>query len=203
MVFELIGGKPALDFLNTMSGFRGTRPRELLQGYEDLVGWAKESGMVDARQAAELLREASLHPRKAQAALEEAIAVREALHDVLFAAVRGQAVPQKPLETVNRWIGAALGRWQLQPKTSGGFSLEFEEDGDFLSFLRPVAASAADVLGQGLPTGRVRICDLSHDEECGWFFYDTTRNRSRRWCSMGDCGNNAKQRRHTRRRKSV
>lgn len=31
---------------------------------------------------------------------------------------------------------------------------------------------------------------------CGWLFVDLSRNRSRRWCSMEDCGNVIKARRH-------
>ncbi|MBD1908980.1 CGNR zinc finger domain-containing protein [Leptolyngbya sp. FACHB-16] len=31
---------------------------------------------------------------------------------------------------------------------------------------------------------------------CGWFFLDFSRNRSRRWCDMEDCGNRAKANRH-------
>nr|WP_272885753.1 CGNR zinc finger domain-containing protein [Fictibacillus marinisediminis] len=37
---------------------------------------------------------------------------------------------------------------------------------------------------------------------CGWIFIDTTRNRSRRWCSMDDCGNPEKARRHYKRKTS-
>jgi len=37
------------------------------------------------------------------------------------------------------------------------------------------------------------------DRECGWMFLDTSRGHTRRWCSMKDCGNRAKARRHYRR----
>ena len=40
---------------------------------------------------------------------------------------------------------------------------------------------------------RLGRCD---DEHCGWVFLDHSRNRSRRWCAMEDCGNRAKARRH-------
>jgi predicted RNA-binding Zn ribbon-like protein len=32
------------------------------------------------------------------------------------------------------------------------------------------------------------------DAECGWFFLDTSKNRSRRWCTMEGCGNRNKAR---------
>jgi predicted RNA-binding Zn ribbon-like protein len=31
-------------------------------------------------------------------------------------------------------------------------------------------------------------------EDCRWAFYDRSRNRSRAWCSMRECGNRAKAR---------
>jgi predicted RNA-binding Zn ribbon-like protein len=46
---------------------------------------------------------------------------------------------------------------------------------------------------------RVKACT---DEGCQWAFYDTTRNRSRTWCSMDVCGNRQKTRRY-RQRKSA
>jgi predicted RNA-binding Zn ribbon-like protein len=40
---------------------------------------------------------------------------------------------------------------------------------------------------------RVRSCQ---GDTCGWLFLDMSKNRSRRWCSMSDCGNTAKARRY-------
>jgi len=40
---------------------------------------------------------------------------------------------------------------------------------------------------------RVKICPA---DNCLWAFYDTSRNRSRQWCSMQVCGNRAKARAH-------
>ena len=57
--------------------------------------------------------------------------------------------------------------------------------------LWPVVRSSAELLVEGDLT-RVRQC---HGEQCGWLFVDMTKNRSRRWCDMGDCGNLAKVRR--------
>ncbi|WP_438447324.1 CGNR zinc finger domain-containing protein [Gorillibacterium sp. sgz5001074] len=58
--------------------------------------------------------------------------------------------------------------------------------------LAAVAVSAAELLTAPEPPP-VRMCG---GEGCGWLFLDETRNRKRRWCSMSDCGNRAKQRRH-------
>ena len=39
-------------------------------------------------------------------------------------------------------------------------------------------------------------------EFCFWLFLDTTRNRSRQWCSMTSCGNREKARRHYQRQRA-
>jgi predicted RNA-binding Zn ribbon-like protein len=44
---------------------------------------------------------------------------------------------------------------------------------------------------------RLKACT---DEGCQWAFYDTTRNRSRTWCSMDVCGNREKTKRYRQRR---
>ncbi|MEX2237196.1 MAG: CGNR zinc finger domain-containing protein [Dehalococcoidia bacterium] len=45
---------------------------------------------------------------------------------------------------------------------------------------------------------RMKIC---RNDECGWAFYDRSRNRSGAWCSMSDCGNLAKARAFRQRRR--
>ena len=44
---------------------------------------------------------------------------------------------------------------------------------------------------------RLKACT---DDGCQWAFYDATRNRSRTWCSMEECGNREKTRRYRERR---
>ena len=193
--FDFDGGRLSLDFVNTVSGMRGTRPVERLAEYRDLVFWAQQAGLVSKRRAADLYAEAGAHPRRAEAALAAALLAREALNEVVVAAIEGRDPPAEALAAVDRWIAAALQHRRLVPRPGGGFALEFEDDGDLLFFLRPVAADAAALLSESLATGRVRRCEESAVGRCGWLFLDETRNASRRYCSMADCGNRAKQRR--------
>ena len=76
--------------------------------------------------------------------------------------------------------------------TKEGFKWDWSEELALDRMLWFIARSAADLLTSG-NLDRVRQCG---DEECGWLFIDTTKNRSRRWCDMTDCGNRAKARRH-------
>ncbi len=71
--------------------------------------------------------------------------------------------------------------------------LDLEHDGKPLEHIGlQLAQQAADLL-TSLDSARLKICS---NPRCGWFFLDTTRNASRRWCDMAACGNRAKARRH-------
>ena len=59
------------------------------------------------------------------------------------------------------------------------------------ALLGPIVLSALTTLTQG-DLARLKRCQ---NEKCGWVFFDTTKNRSRRWCEMEICGNRAKQKR--------
>jgi predicted RNA-binding Zn ribbon-like protein len=63
--------------------------------------------------------------------------------------------------------------------------------------LCPVIRSAAELLVSE-KFRRVKKCA---DPICGWLFLDISRNRSRRWCDMRDCGNRAKASRYYKKKK--
>jgi predicted RNA-binding Zn ribbon-like protein len=196
-VFEFVGGRSSIDFINTVGGLRPMRPVEHLLDYRGLVRWSRERGLIDARRAQALLAEAARHPQRAEQALESARRVRESLHDVIVAALRSERPPAQALDLVNRWVVDAMTRRRLVPR-GGGYELQWQEEpGDLLGFLIPLALDAAEVLSGDL--GRVHVCGEAAAGRCGWLFLDETKNHSRRYCTIKDCGNRAKQRRFRRR----
>jgi predicted RNA-binding Zn ribbon-like protein len=202
--FDLQGGTVALDFVNTVSGMRASAsPRDRLQGYPDLLYWAEQVRLVDARRAAALYAIAEREPQRAARAFELAIRRREALHDVTLASVDDLSIPAGALEVVNEWIAEALAHRRFRPSGQGRFEAALEDDGDLLAFLRPVALDAAELLEQEVSHGLVGVCEERLAGRCAWLFLDSTRNHSRRFCSMKDCGNRAKQRRHYQRAKTA
>ena len=61
----------------------------------------------------------------------------------------------------------------------------------------PAVRAAHDLLDLlGDRPDRLRQCE---HERCALWFLDTSRNGTRRWCSMASCGNRAKAARHYRR----
>ena len=114
-----------------------------------------------------------------------AIELREALRALCLANHDG-AAPPSALATLDRVAHAVAPGAALVPSLDDG-SLEPAGDG-------PDAACAL-VLGIVLTArmdgtfGRLKACPHA---ECGWVFYDTSRNRSAQWCSMRICGNRTK-----------
>ncbi|HKC60697.1 MAG TPA: ABATE domain-containing protein [Myxococcales bacterium] len=191
--FEFVGGETCLDFTNTVGGDRRAIPREHLHGYADLVAWARQGELITPAQARTLLLRAQREPVAASAALAAAVELREALFEIFFSLTEGKRPPQQRLEVLNRALAEALAHRRVV-QAGREFSLGWDDSDDLRRMLWPVALSAAELLaGHYAP---VKVCGMWEEGECGWLFVDESRNGSRRWCSMKDCGNRAKARRH-------
>jgi predicted RNA-binding Zn ribbon-like protein len=198
----LESGRLALDFANTVSMHASAHPVEKLRTYADLVDWAARAGVVDEAGARRLLRRAGQSPAEAEAVRAKAVALREAIYHVLSAEAGGQRPAPADLATLNAGLAESLARARLAAVEPGGYRLGWlDEAGEALDqMLWPVAHAAAEVLTTPAVLQRVGRC--ADVDGCGWLFIDTSKNHSRRWCDMNDCGNRAKARRHYARAKS-
>jgi predicted RNA-binding Zn ribbon-like protein len=195
---SLVGGRPALDFANTVDWHAGPNPEDKLLGYADLVEWSRQAGLVDDDEAAALVAEAVARPAEAAAALARAREVRELVYDVFAAVASGETPDGAGLARLNGELAAALGQARLVAG-DGGFVWGWAPRGTALdAMLRPILRDAAELLTSP-ELDRVGQCA---GDPCGWLFLDTSRNRSRRWCDMRDCGNRAKAQRHYRRQRA-
>jgi predicted RNA-binding Zn ribbon-like protein len=199
----MIGTTLCLEFANTIDWHASDHPEELLKNYADLVEWARRAGVLNDRASRRLLRAAARRPHGAEAALRRARALRDALYNVFVAEMAGRAPAADDLAVFNRALAAAMRRAQLT-RTPGGFVWDWRVpfgDADTAppaldGMLWPVARAAADLL---LSPERAHIGQCADDRGCGALFLDTSKNHTRRWCAMRDCGNRAKARRHYRR----
>jgi predicted RNA-binding Zn ribbon-like protein len=193
---KLVGGELCLDFANTADWHAAAEPQEKLTSYEAVVSWAMRAEVLDADAARRLAREGAKRPAAANAALQQAIAVREAIYRIAVGIVGRQPPRPADLDTLNRALATALQHRRLVQGREGLAWAWQAGDRALDQVLGPVLWSAA-----GLFTSekRVRIGQCADDRGCGWLFLDTSRNHSRRWCDMEDCGNRAKARRHYRR----
>lgn len=157
------------------------------------AGYAVHAGAIDRQTAEGLMAAGRARPAEATEALREAVALREAMYRIFAAVAAGQEPPADDLEHLNRALARALPRRRLKARP-GGFDWAWadEDAAVWERPLWPILASAAELLTSD-ELALVRRCA---DDECGWLFVDMSRNRSRRWCAMEDCGNRAKARRH-------
>ena len=190
---KLVAGELCLDFANTVEWHARNAPQERLKDYGSLVSRSREVGGVDDAGERRLRREAEENPGAARKALERAIAIREALYRTFVSLVHGRPIDISDLELLNNALAEA---YQHLRVVSSGDGLDWQWAGkpqDLQQMLWPIVRSAADLLTSDR---RSRLGQCADDRGCGWLFLDASKNRSRRWCDMGDCGNRAKPRRH-------
>lgn len=198
MVTATVGGAVCLDFVNTGSQRRLGPFEEKLNSYGDLVDWAVVHEVLPADVAADLGRLGTQHPVLAERVLERGRQLREATYRVFSAQARGDVVAPVDLEVISAEYANATAHRVLTPNGDGAIDFRFRDESTLERPLWPIAISAAN-LATSDEAVRVKECAT---ENCNWLFYDASKNRSRRWCEMSECGNRAKARRHYHRRRS-
>ena len=172
---RIVGGDPALDLANTREG---TDCPDTLVDFDELVAWATKVGVLDR----------PLDPANGERALEAARRLRTATFAVFDGIARGGEPPAGEVEH----LVAAAAEATAHARLSG---TAFVWDGDdAMRAVWPFATAAVDLLRFG-PLDRIKTCDV-----CPWLFIDASRNHSRRWCSMDECGVRDKMQRYRARR---
>lgn len=195
----LSAGKLCLEFANTSYWHASEHPVESLYSYRDLVKWAASTGVHSPETAAELNALADSQPTLARQVYEWAMELREAIYRI-FAAISEQTTPsQLDIATINEALPRAYTLPELV-SSGNGFGVKWRGDARGLdNLLWPILRSTVRLLTEGEHN---RIGQCADDRGCGYLFYDTSRNRSRRWCDMNSCGNRAKSQRHYARRRT-
>jgi predicted RNA-binding Zn ribbon-like protein len=192
VTFELVGGRTCLDFVNTASQRRIGPFREKLNSYQDLLAWAVQAEQLSEEEATHLTRKAAAQPAEAAAVLERGRALREAIYRVFKAGSAGSVLPEEDLQLISEEHARAAVNRVLTPVGVGSCTFEWRTYDQLDRPLWPVTVSAVN-LAASEAAARVKECG---SDNCNWLFLDTSKNRSRRWCDMKDCGNRAKARRH-------
>jgi predicted RNA-binding Zn ribbon-like protein len=182
-----------LDFANTLDWHASDRPQETLHRYEDFLEWIRAQGVISGERIEGLARRARREPQVAAAVYRRVIALREAIYRIFVARIAGRVPALNDASLLNEELQRALPHYRVE-FASDGPRWCFAADGAELDApVWPIVQSAAElVLSEDL---RDRVGQCADPEGCGWLFLDLSKNRSRRWCSIQDCGNRAKQRR--------
>lgn len=189
---EIVGGHPAVDFVNTVHNWVEPEPADYLQTFGGFLDWCLRIGLLWPKAA----KYFQARPQAEQeAALDELRSLRASLHDLFAALAAGERLQQKALDHLNGIIRRTVS-WRClaadpQDDCRSLCCLWEFSGAPALAAVGPIAWKAAELLELG-DAGRLKVCP---GETCGWLFIDTSKNRSRHWCSMRTCGNAAKVRR--------
>jgi predicted RNA-binding Zn ribbon-like protein len=187
--FDLSGGHPALDFINTLDERPFPEPIENLADFTDLVRFAELTGLVTSGQARALRK---LAPASHTLVARRARQLREHVYGALTALQQRKTIPPHRLQAVSAAIREARAAQALtvsKGRSIAGYGWRAPNAAEVP--LHACAIAIEDLL-TGADRGRIRKCGAS---DCEVFFLDKSKGRRRHWCSMKNCGNREKQRR--------
>jgi predicted RNA-binding Zn ribbon-like protein len=202
-VFRLVGGHPALDLINTVEPrMPAAAPeKEHLGTPEELLDWAVRSEVIRPGEVPEIRR-----AWRGEQALAAVLAIREALYAALMIRLDLNLDSVLPYhasleQLATRYAAAAArARLVLAFGAVGAGRLKFGEIAEFAVQDRLAEAAMEVMTVENIDA--LRVCPRD-EGGCGWMFLDRSRNHSRRWCAMADCGARVKARKLNRRRRAA
>jgi predicted RNA-binding Zn ribbon-like protein len=201
----IVGGHLALDFANTVDDPEGSERYDHAGTYPELVEWSVRIGILRPDQADKLLAASREQPRARSAALQRAHALRRILNQTFAEiAAMNSGPPADTDDAVRlpvpaRWpdlrpfVKDALGQAELVPH-GATYEMTWPITARLDGMLWPIAAAAGELL-VAPQLSRLKKC-----AGCPWVFLDQSKNLSRRWCAMNDCGTHEKIRRYVTKR---
>jgi predicted RNA-binding Zn ribbon-like protein len=194
---RLLGERLCLDFANSVESPLEER-EEFLTDFVAVARWGRHVGLLDDAQVVAAVQADHAQPDAAAQIYAGTLSLRTSIQHVFLAVAEGREVGEDDLAGIQRAYLQGLQQCQLELR-DGHATWTWAGNGEMsvVEFvLWRVAESAVELLTEGDPA-RVKTCG------CGWLFYDTSRNGSRRWCSMEGCGTQAKMRRFTAKRRAA
>jgi predicted RNA-binding Zn ribbon-like protein len=172
-----IAGDVALDFVNSAEQRGHPEAIDVLRTPADLLNWGRRYGLLDADAAT----------RSGAGELRRALAARELLYALFLDRVAGRRAAGEQLTRLADLVAVAYRAASLTQSESGELAWCWSRSD--LASIRHTAVTAAAQLLAADPPPRLKQCPGDH---CGWFFIDVTKRGNRRWCSMSECGQDAK-----------
>ena len=188
----VVAGNLALDFANTIDDPGGPNHFDHIQDMPRLLAWARNIGVLSDQRYDELAALVQSQPTVAAASLRRAHNLRRTVQAVFGAIVDDQPIPEQPWRDLRRSIAESIGHAEL---TGDDDEVQLAWHAAGLDTVAWQAAYAAHELLTGGQLSRIKRCAA-----CPWLYVDHSKNSSRRWCTMDDCGKAEKMRRYVERR---
>ena len=186
--FVFIGNHPVLDFVNTKIAVDG-KPAELLETFPNLLDWLYKMGLLKEKEM-KLYKQSWDKNDQGVEVLEAARSLRSTLLAIIQICKSGDngSIPQAYLETINGLLHNQVITTKLM-YTDNGLDIEkhvkIQTPTDILA---PIAQAAMELFSRNT-FSLIKKCG---NPECVLYFYDNSKNSTRRWCSQKTCGNRMK-----------
>ena len=178
---KLIAGRLALDFANLT-------PEAHDLSWPEFVGFLMDSRVVSEERGTRLETLERTEPGAVDTVLLKIRQLRECARAVFSAVEQGREFPKTWVAPINEILRVTEGHDELMA-ADGRWRLEYVARESGLEWLlAAIARSAAELIVEG-HAAPVKRCA---NPECRLYFYDDSRTRQRRWCSMAVCGNRHK-----------
>lgn len=193
--FLFVGNHPCLDFINTQMIVNG-EPTDVLESFNDFISWLVQANLLTKAQAN--IAGAELNHKAGASSLEQAKTFRTTLRELAARIVARKPIPGSMINLINQILSQRPGYPQLV-RRKGGFEQRFHSAAAPVhNLLVPLAEVAGDLLCRA-DFALIKKCG---NPACILYFYDTTKNHTRNWCSMQTCGNRIKVAAHYQRKRS-
>ena len=181
--FVFVGEHPAIDFANTLVVSSG-HLENLLCSWSDVVDWLSRAGLSTNPSL-------NIPPARGAEALKKVVELRQVWKEKLAQVITGNKVSDDFLERLNTLLAEDTFHETLHRDGKKDFSLVrsvSQLDGEKLA-LAILARQIALFLAEANLSYLHRCANTT---SCLLYFYDTTKNHRRQWCSVASCGNRHK-----------
>ena len=196
---DLIADDLALNFANTESGRGFPSHQNHFREATNVVEWLRHAKALPVEETDQLRKRVAENADLAADLLGQAVALREAIHDIGVALGHRAKPPEAALASLSALHARCVAKAELAPGVDSCRWTWSVRVAPVEAALGPIALAAVRLFTEG-DFHRIRECG---GHACGWLFYDRSKNNRRRWCEMEVCGNRAKQRRLAARRREA
>jgi len=187
--YAFIGNNLSLDFVNTVGYISSENPIENLNSFSDLIEWSKQGKLISDDEAIVIFTKAKKNILESEKVFRRVLRLRKSVYDIFRSVISGEEISDEDLTILNRELSLAMSKAEIFSR-EGELIWDWKNDGiERILFL--ITRIAAQLLTSS-DLEKLKCCS---GENCGWLFYDTSKNKRRQWCDMRDCGNLAKARR--------
>jgi predicted RNA-binding Zn ribbon-like protein len=185
---DLVGSELALDFTNTSSCRGSPMHQEHLRDFDTVLKWVEHARVIPPHDCAYIRTKVPGHPKLARRLFKRVLEVRELIWAIGTALAEQRPVSDKLRSALTAAHADCL-RFAEMKARDGVYIWTWDPRKDLqAAILGPITLSALTLLMEKDLSRTKRCAGL----ECGWLFFDTTKNSRRRWCEMRVCGNRAK-----------